>query len=379
MTGIRPAAVGRTTARSAMQAGRLRWLPAAPAALALLLSGGCVSLGDRQLQRDQVDYSHALNDVQKKQTLSNMIMLRYAESPVFVPVTQIISAYTLNSSASASLNASTAEATGTTGEIGASVGYTNHPTFTFTPTRGEAFANGYIRPLPPALVLPLMQSGVPIDLLLRIAVQSIGSLQNSAALAGDNNSGSIGFFRLIHTLRRLQLKGALTVRFASDSGSGGGQVFLAINPSDMKDKQVVADAAEARKLLQIKADAKEVEVLYGALPQHGDKISMVTRSVIGILTELGAQIDVPEDDIRTRATLPTSHFLNVEPRPTIVVHVGPQAPPDAYADTIYRGQHYWIARDDFDSKFAFSVVQELIALAQVGQAGSAPVVTIPAG
>jgi hypothetical protein len=68
-----------------------------------------------------------------------------------------------------------------------------------------------------------------------------------------------------------------------------------------------------------------------------------------------------------------------ETRPTVVVHVGDRAPADAYVTTNYEGQHYWIDRTDFDSKYAFTVLQNLIALAEAGGDTKAPVVTIPAG
>jgi len=344
-------------------------------------TSGCATLGSQRLEHDQVDYARSLDRAQKRQTLSNIVNLRYADTPSFLPVTQVIAAYSFDGSANASLTGSTIEGSGTAGTAGASIGYSNHPTFTFTPTTGEEFAAGYIRPLAPALVLPLVQSGVPIDLLLRIVAQSIGDLQNSAALSGANNSGSLGFFELIHTLRRLQLKGALTVRF--ERAESGNRVFLAIDPTRSDDDDVTADAVTARKLLHIADGTREFEIVYGAVPERGAKVGIVTRSVIGILTEIGAQIEVPEADIVAGATTPTVRLLEVETRPTIIVHVGRQAPPDAYASIVYgngpQAQCYWIDRRDFDSKFAFSVVQNLIALAETSQSSKAPIVTIPAG
>ena len=346
-----------------------------------MTTSGCVSLGGQHLEHDQVDYARSIDRAQKRQTLSNIVSLRYADTPSFLPVTQVIAAYTFEGSANASATGSTLEGSGVAGSVGGNILYSNRPTFTFTPTTGEAFAAGYIRPLSPALVLPLVQSGVPIDLLLRIVAQSIGDLQNSAALSGKNNSGSLGFFELIHTLRRLQLKGALTVRF--EQTENGNRVFLAIDPSRMEDEAIATDARKARKLLHIADSTKEFEFVYGAVPERGARVGIVTRSVIGILTEIGAQIEVPEGDVDIGATTPTVRLLEVETRPTIVIHVGKQAPPDAYASIVYGNeahqQCYWIDRQDFDSKFAFSVVQNLIALAETSQNNKAPIVTIPAG
>ena len=50
----------------------------------------------------------------------------------------------------------------------------------------------------------------------------------------------------------------------------------------------------------------------------------------------------------------------------IVVHVANKAPGDAFVAIDYGGQAYWIDPNDFDSKFAFSLLEDLIALAESG-------------
>jgi hypothetical protein len=54
-------------------------------------------------------------------------------------------------------------------------------------------------------------------------------------------------------------------------------------------------------------------------------------------------------------------------------------PKNAYAVITYRGSTYWIDNNDFDSKYAMTVLQNLIALAQANQDQKAPILTIPAG
>jgi hypothetical protein len=44
----------------------------------------------------------------------------------------------------------------------------------------------------------------------------------------------------------------------------------------------------------------------------------------------------------------------------------------------YDASAYWVERNDFDSKYAFTVVQNLMALAESDTSTKAPVVTIPA-
>lgn len=61
-----------------------------------------------------------------------------------------------------------------------------------------------------------------------------------------------------------------------------------------------------------------------------------------------------------------------------MVKTGEKPPKDAYVNVLYDESSYWIDRGDFDSKYAFTVVQNLMALAEVTDTSKSPVVTIPA-
>ncbi|MDR5831122.1 hypothetical protein P9250_24925 [Caballeronia sp. LP006] len=341
---------------------------------ASFLAAGCAGIGPSRLKADQVDYSRALGDAKKREILAAIVGLRFADSPSFLTVSSIIAAYTFDTTAGATLNAGSGSVPNYAAATG-SVSYSNHPTFTFTPTTGDAYASAYIHPLAPALVMPLAESGIPVDLLLRITAQSIGGLQNGTALGGPNGSGAPEFFMLIQALRRLQLAGELNIE--SRNGKDGG-VFITLGATRSgTNKQTVGDLTLVRKLLKLSPKMKTYELVYGQAADH-DRIPMVTRSVLGILTDIGAQITVPDEQVGTGATKPTIGLIGGETRPTIIVQVGEKPPQDAYVSVPYDKTNYWIDRRDFDSKYAFTVVQNLMALAEVTDTSKAPVVTIPA-
>ncbi|WP_144142032.1 hypothetical protein [Paraburkholderia sp. BCC1884] len=359
----------------------IRTASVAAALCAACLTSACVHIGPSRLKADQVDYARALGDAKKREILAAVVGLRYGDAPAFLTVSSIIAAYTFDTTAGATANAgsgsqpSYALATG-------SVSYSNHPTFTFSPTTGEAFASAYIRPLAPSLVLPLAEGGIPIDLLLRITAQSVGGLQNGNALGGENSAGAPGFFELLQALRRLQLAGELNVESRqAEAKSGAMGVFLVMGATTSGDSpQTAADLAQVRKLLHLSSTTRTYEIVYGpsSASKKGDRIPMVTRSVLGILTDLGAQVQVPVARIDDGSTKPTVGLIGGETRPTIIVHSADKPPRTAYVMIDYGPSTYWVDRNDFDSKYAFTVVQNLMALAEADTSSKAPVVTIPA-
>jgi hypothetical protein len=91
-----------------------------------------------------------------------------------------------------------------------------------------------------------------------------------------------------------------------------------------------------------------------------------------------SQLNIAEADVARHAVMPTVGIIGEETRPVMIIHVGTAAPADAYVDIIRGDRDYWIDDNDFDSKFAFSVVQNLIDWAEPSQSGKQAVVTIPA-
>src|SRR5690349_14227419 len=61
----------------------------------LLMMTGCASIGPPAVVRDRFDYVAAISDSWKRQTLLNLLKVRYADAPVFMDVTSVISAYSV--------------------------------------------------------------------------------------------------------------------------------------------------------------------------------------------------------------------------------------------------------------------------------------------
>ncbi len=255
------------------------------------------------------------------------------------------------------------------------------PTFTFQPVTGEQFADTFMRPLPPSELLPFVLSGLPIDVLFRLGVQSINALENATSFTRTANAGSPGFFLLLYDLRVLQIAGLVGVRLEHDTKGADkrqdpGAVYLLIAPTE--DPALARVAGEARRLLGLSPQAHDAEVIYGRVPPHPGEIAILTRSMLSVLNQLGSQIEVPLVDVADGRTMQTIGNVGIEHRPVVVVHSGPSAPADAFTAIEYHHTWFWITDDDFDSKVAFTTVQILLALATTSK-NPGTVITIPAG
>ncbi len=220
---------------------------------------GCAGVGPYRLGGDHLQYARALLEAQKRQILLNIVRLRYGDSPTFLAVNQVISSYTLEQSAELGLNVYPNARPGNYATGFAALTFSDHPTITFAPLSGEDLARTAIRPPSPADLLPLAQGGLPIDVLFRLGVQSIGTLRNTVVLGGEEGAGASEFFELLAGMRRLQVEGMLTVRFVHRKD--GNHVFLGIASGG--DPATQAIAGRTRRLLGMAPGATEAEVVYG--------------------------------------------------------------------------------------------------------------------
>jgi hypothetical protein len=120
-----------------------------------------------------------------------------------------------------------------------------------------------------------------------------------------------------------------------------------------------------RLLLRLNSEATEFELTSAPLPSKDTEIAVQTRSIIDLLKNMAAQVEVlPEDSSQHRAFpgFETGHDVPGVV-PLIRTRSSKQKPNDAFVTA---------------SKYIFAQLMELVTMIEVGSKQSLPVVTIPA-
>jgi hypothetical protein len=341
---------------------------------ALGAAGGCTSIGPQRLDRDQLDYTRVVSESSKRQTLFNLVRLRFGDSPAFVSIGQLVSGYTVQSTAQANMQSNPSGPINSFWALLGNFQFTDRPTFTLNPMNGEQFVQAYLRPFSPADIIPLIQGGIPVDKLFRLVAQTVGELQNTHPLAGDRRSASAEFLPTLALLRILQENGALRIHLRRDRD--GPRAFIGFDVQHAPHLRSMVDQVYRR--LRVDPSAREVEIIYGPAreQQRGREIPILTRSLLSVLAAVAVEIEVPEADVAAGRTLPTLREPGA-PRPMIIVRTGTDKPRLTYAEVRIDDRWYWVADNDFESKATFTILEILKSVAQSTRGLAQPVLTIP--
>ncbi len=353
--------------------GALRLLPAVAALLT-----GCAHIGPRTIAVDRFDYSTAIADSWKQQTLLNIVKLRYMDLPVFVDVSSIVSGYSLQTGVTVGGTNSSAKAVqGNFAAIGGQAIYIDRPTITYLPMTGEKFLSALITPIDPKKIFFMLQSGYAADFILGLTVEALNGVRNRSSAGGITREADPEFIRVLELLREVQAAGAVGMRVEKEKEKGETAVLFFRGddvPADVVEKQ-----AEIRRLLHLPADRLKFVLNYSPVRGGEGELSVNSRSMLQILSAFASYVDVPEEHVKDHSAVPV--FVKTPPGGEVSlvrIHSGRERPASAFASVQYRDQWFWIENSDFQTKRALTAVMFFFTLAGTEGGERLPLVTIPA-
>jgi hypothetical protein len=346
--------------------------------LLIITSTGCHSIGPRTVVTDRFDYSTAIADSWKQQTLLNIVKLRYLDLPVFVDVSSVVAGYSLQTGISAGGTLSTEKAVqGNFLTASGQAIYTDRPTITYTPLTGQKFLRGLMTPIEPKNIFFMLQSGYAADFILGLTVESLNGVHNRSATAGTVREADPEFVRALQLMREVQMAGAVGMRVQEnmDKTETAVMFFRRDNlPTDLSD-----ELAEIRQLLKLPEGQQQFNLIYSPVLGATNELAVGSRSMVQIMVAMASYADVPESDVKDGRATPSLQTTNsADSRDPVEIKCSKEKPTDAFAAVYYRSHWFWVDDRDWRTKRAFTAIMFLFTMAETGADEKLPLITIPA-
>jgi hypothetical protein len=337
-----------------------------------------MSLGPKSIPADRFDYSTAVADSWKQQTLLNIVKLRYMDLPVFVEVASIVAGYSMETTGSAGAQFFSGNTNiGDNLSVGASGKFTDRPTITYVPLTGEKFLRGLMTPIEPKNIFFMLQSGYAADFILGLTVEALNGVRNRSTGGGVVREADPEFVRVVQLMRELQIAGAVVMRIEEDKAKGSTSVL--VFRRDNMPPEIAEKSAEVRKLLKLSPDAQRFVLIYGPMNASDTELAVHSRSMLQIMAAFSSFMDVPDAHLEDHSAMPGAGDGSADDqRQRVRIHSGKDKPPDAFAAVRYREHWYWIENGDWASKRALTAIMFFFTISESGSNDQLPLITIPA-
>jgi len=387
---------------------------------------GCSQIGPATIANGRFDYNEAIVHSFDDQMLLNLVRLRYQDSILFLDLTSVVASYRREATVGASSSVrgdapnTTSPATVSLGATGGET-WTESPTISYAPLQGEDFAKRLLAPIQPSSILLLSRSGWGLERLLICTVQQLNELLNATSIGGvaPRQVNHYERFRRVATLLGgLQEDGFIQINTLANQPD---QVAVTAGPIAM-DEVARQQAAEIMSLLnvtraapgsaappklapathdapassatptppvaeqaaaELSHDNAPVTLESGGFPRNPARVLLTGRSILGVMTFLAQQVEVPAEHYRQGLVHQTSGAdgkafdWNLVSQGMFRVHSSSSKPDRAFLQVHYRDYWFYIDDTDLESKSTYTLLAQLFSLQSASGSMVAPVLTIP--
>jgi hypothetical protein len=187
------------------------------------------------------------------------------------------------------------------------------------------------------------------------------------------------FINVTKHLRELESLDILDLSY--DEENDIPRIILSISDEE---KNVIA-AQKFAKAMDLKPGQEKYVINLSTNDNESNQISVVTRSLLGILFYLSQGVEVPEQDIRegkvTRTFKTSGKIFDWKEVTGELLRIKSDSskPENATLMVFYRGTWFYIEDSDLKSKSTFSLLSQIFSLQAKKIKGKVPILTLPIG
>ena len=231
-----------------------------------------------------------------------------------------------------------------------------------------------LTPLEPGTLFGLVQAGYAIEFIFDIGVRSINGVRNQTDIGLLQQTGDPAFSNLLQALQEIQRAEAVGIRRQKTEHGLETVMFF---PAEMAGPAIQSDIKLVRDLLGLAPDVHEFRLVFGLLPKDDHEIAILSRSMLEIMFELAAEVDIPQAHLADGRTMKITRQDGDERLLRIRSQPGP--PEDAFVAVPYQNHWFWIDNKDVATKRVLASMMMLFSLAETSSPAQMPVITVGAG
>ena len=412
------------------------WTISVSTFLALAMLSGCSTVGPDFYKSSFEDFNDAIRKTSDGQMLSNLVRMRYLETPVFLQVASITTSFNINGNIGAS--AGFPEGGGNNYGLSSGAGFSESPTISFSMPESDKYYGRLLAPLSAKQITSLVLGGFDSEDVFLTTVRGVNGLRNISAEFEDTpeeNASFVDFVEAISLIKKLRGQGLVDIELGGkqadwsspvtiDASNAISKVLLlgAASYAHVNNFELVKydndvwqthqyeknmalrfspasnnspDAQRLRKLLNLEdrynfpmVDAEMVNAekprgILGEAPGALDpnitwaEIGLRGRSMMEIMQVASKKVQMPEEEVARGVAVVDAN--QGAARDIGLVIKSSKSEPDSMLRTNYRGYWFYIDDRDLESRNQFALLNALFAVIGGTVPGANPIMTIPVG
>ncbi|MDP3876259.1 MAG: hypothetical protein Q8Q50_04690 [Methylobacter sp.] len=346
------------------------------------LMSGCYSFGPDGLKGTHPLYNTAIVESLNEQFIQNIVRLHYRDPAFFLDVVSVTASLKMDLAAGMDQSAFDLSQGGADVlQFSAAGAYSSTPTIAYAPMQGENFVKSVLEPIAIEDTFALMGSGWTNRRVLSLCVEKINDLDNASGASGPTPQlppkNMASFERLLHLFDEIRAENLIVPIIDSKTN----EIKLAIKSSVTYQNTI----SEIKQLLGLDPNLELYRVTSDFVDHKPDTISIRTRSLMSVFFYLSHNVDTPPQHKEAGLVTVTRNkdgsefnWANTAGGKLFHIHQKSGLEPDmAFVTIPYRGQWFYIADNDLESKSTFMLLSQLFRLQAGAAKANAPTLTIP--